>query len=53
MLSVHYEAVGCVNLLAVFISDVFRLSELIRFIHVSVVMCVSSYHLLHVPYCAI
>lgn len=49
MLSFHYEAIGCVNLLAVFSSDVFRLSVLIRYIHVSAVMCVFSNYLLRLP----
>jgi len=40
VLSFHYEAIGCVNLLAVFSSEVFRLSVLIRYIQVGIVMCV-------------
>jgi hypothetical protein len=56
MLSFHYEAIGCVNLLAVFSFDVFKLSLLIRYIHANVCnvcVCVCSNYLMYVPYCAI
>jgi len=52
ILSFHCEAIGCMNLLAVFSSDVFKLSVLIRYIHIGVLcVCVFYNHLYFLTFC--